>query len=474
MAKSASAGPRTIRASPCVVERERERERERELDRVTAWTRRDGHTTRGIDKMPPSSCRLLPPVSPPPALPKPQFLHQVAKALTPRQAHTLARTRPIASARSTQVDAALSAGFVGLLNAAQKDMEGGGGHYDPKSGDYAVGIVVSGTEARLDVAVGADRLATLLTKELLPLCRADIPTGGDEAALPRTGSVGVVAASAVDEQKRGGRTLVAPGTVVFAEVLGRTLSGRPLLSARRLFRRLAWHRARQIMQLDEPIEVKIYEWNTGGLLTRIEGLRALLPKFELMDRTNTFTDLKNNVGRSIRLCVIRLDEETNDLIISEKKAWEMAYLKEGALLQGNIRKIFPYGAQIRITGTNRSGLLHISNISRGRVLSVSDILKVNDEVKVLVIKSNVSDKIALSIADLESAPGLFLSDKVKVFSEAEEMAKRYREQLPGLPRNTELDYNLQGEIIPFDNEATLYANWKWFKFLMNGKSGVKK
>lgn len=45
---------------------------------------------------------------------------------------------------------------------------------------------------------------------------------------------------------RRGRTLVPPGTVVFAEVLGRTLSGRPLLSARRLFRRLAWHRARQV------------------------------------------------------------------------------------------------------------------------------------------------------------------------------------------------------------------------------------
>ncbi|CAM0881497.1 unnamed protein product [Alopecurus aequalis] len=426
--------------------------------------------------MPPPSCRLLPPVSPPSALPKPQLFHHVAKALTPRQAHTLVRARPDASARSAQVDAALSAGFVRLLNAGQEETGRSGGHYEPKSGDYAVGVVVSGTEARLDVAVGADRLATLLTKELLPLCRAELPSGGDEASSPRPGSVGVVPASAVDEEtqkhKHGARTLVAPGTVVFAEVLGRTLSGRPLLSPRRLFRRLAWHRARQIMQLDEPIEVKIYEWNTGGLLTRIEGLRAFLPKFELMDRANTFTDLKNNVGRSIRVCVMRLDEETNDLIISEKKAWEMTYLKKGALLQGNIRKIFPYGAQVRITGTNRSGLLHISNISRGRIFSVSDILKVNDEVKVLVIKPNVSDKIALSIADLESAPGLFLSDKA-VFSEAEEMAKRYREQLPVVSRNTELDYALQGEAIPFDNEATLYANWKWFDFLMHGKLGDK-
>ncbi|VAH77233.1 unnamed protein product [Triticum turgidum subsp. durum] len=83
------------------------------------------------------------------------------------------------------------------------------------------------------------------------------------------------------------------------------------------------------MQLDEPIEVKIYEWNTGGLLTRIEGLRAFLPKFELMDRISTFTDLKNNVSRSICVCIIRLDEETNDLIVSEKKAWvcTLTYLR---------------------------------------------------------------------------------------------------------------------------------------------------
>lgn len=227
------------------------------------------------------------------------------------------------------------------------------------------------------------------------------------------------------------------------------------------------------MQLDEPIEVKIYEWNTGGLLTRIEGLRAFLPKFELVDRINTFTDLKNNVGRSVRVCVIRLDKETNDFIISEKKAWEMTYLKEGTLLQGNVRKIFPYGAQVRITGTNRSGLLHISNISQGRVLSVSDVLKIDDEVKVLVIKSNASDKIALSIAELESAPGLFLSDKMKVFSEAEGMAKRYQEQLPVVSQNSKLDYDLPGGTIPFDNEAALYANWKWFKFLRHTKPGDK-
>jgi small subunit ribosomal protein S1 len=54
----------------------------------------------------------------------------------------------------------------------------------------------------------------------------------------------------------------------------------------------------------------------------------------------------------------------------------------------------------------------------------------------------------------------------KVFSEAEEMAKRYKEQLPVISQNTILlDDSLPGQTLPFDDEATLYANWKWFKFV---------
>jgi small subunit ribosomal protein S1 len=82
-----------------------------------------------------------------------------------------------------------------------------------------VGVVVSSTEARLDVAVGADRLATLLAKELLPLDRGSADRL-EQADPPRPGSVGVVADPAMAEevlrkQKHGSRALVVPGTVVF-------------------------------------------------------------------------------------------------------------------------------------------------------------------------------------------------------------------------------------------------------------------
>ncbi|CAN6451260.1 unnamed protein product [Victoria cruziana] len=289
-------------------------------------------------------------------------------------------------------------------------------YYEPKAGDLVVGVVVSGNENKLDVNIGADSLGTMLKKEVLPLydelpnLLCDLDKDAEDLMVP--GKMGIIKDDeALDEDPVPGRNIVEMGTVLFAEVLGRTLSGRPLLSTRRLTRRIAWHRVRQIKIFNEPIEVKITEWNTGGLLSRIEGLRAFLPKAELVNRVNSFTALKENVGRRLFVKISRVDEDKNDLIISEREAWDLLHLREGTLLEGTVRKIFPYGAQIRIGETNRSGLLHITNITRGRLTAVSDLLMVDEKVKVLVVKSNFPDKISLSTAELESEPGLFLLNK---------------------------------------------------------------
>ncbi|XP_075637924.1 protein PIGMENT DEFECTIVE 338, chloroplastic-like [Castanea sativa] len=232
-------------------------------------------------------------------------------------------------------------------------------YYEPKPGDFVVGVVVSGNENKLDVNVGADLLGTMLTKEVLPLYDKEMEnllcdTDKDANEVMVKGKMGIVKNDEALSGRQGlGRPVVEIGIVLFAEVLGRTLSGRPLLSTRRLFRRLAWHRVRQIKQLNEPIEVRITEWNTGGLLTRIEGLRAFLPKAELLNRVNNFTELKENVGRRVYVQITRIDEAKNDLILSEREAWEMLNLREGTLLEGMVRKIFPYGAQIRIGKSNR-------------------------------------------------------------------------------------------------------------------------
>lgn len=157
-----------------------------------------------------------------------------------------------------------------------------------------------------------------------------------------------------------------------------------------------------------------------------------------------------------------IDETKNNFILSEKEAWEKLNLREGTLLDGTVKKILPYGAQIKLGKSNRSGLLHVSNISRGEITSVSDILSVDENVKVLVVRSMFPDKISLSIADLESEPGLFISNKERVYLEADMMSKKYKQNLPPSVKTQRLE-PIPTSTLPFENEA-LYANWKWFKF----------
>ncbi|KAM0857672.1 hypothetical protein ACQ4PT_048327 [Festuca glaucescens] len=135
---------------------------------------------------------------------------------------------------------------------------GGGGvvYYDPKPGDLVVGVVVGGDARVLDVDVGAGgEPALMLAKEAAPTSReefgylaCEVASSDGAREFAAEGRVGVAVSSGAVKVRSTGKEKCAPvvgvGTVVFAEVFGRTLGGRPLLSARRLFRRVAWHRVR--------------------------------------------------------------------------------------------------------------------------------------------------------------------------------------------------------------------------------------
>lgn len=128
-------------------------------------------------------------------------------------------------------------------------------YYDPKPGDFVVGAVVSGNENKLDINIGADLLGSMLTREILPLYNREIDyllcdLRNDTEDFMVSGKIGIVKYDEMLSSQPGpGRPVVETGTILFAQVLGRTLSGRPLLSGRRLFRRIAWHRARQVFFL---------------------------------------------------------------------------------------------------------------------------------------------------------------------------------------------------------------------------------
>ncbi|MDE5103787.1 MAG: S1 RNA-binding domain-containing protein, partial [Trichodesmium sp. St19_bin2] len=125
------------------------------------------------------------------------------------------------------------------------------------------------------------------------------------------------------------------------------------------------------------------------------------------------------------------DEERNRLVLSHRRALverKMNRLEVGEVVIGAVRGIKPYGAFIDIGGV--SGLLHISEISHDHIETPSSVLKVNDELKVMIIDLDADrGRISLSTKQLEPEPGAMVKNPQMVYDQAEEMAAKFREKM---------------------------------------------
>ncbi|GFH12964.1 30S ribosomal protein S1, chloroplastic [Haematococcus lacustris] len=96
--------------------------------------------------------------------------------------------------------------------------------------------------------------------------------------------------------------------------------------------------------------------------------------------------------------------------------------KIGDVVEGVVKLIKPYGAFVNLGGFD--GLLHISQITRGRIFSVTHILKEGDKLKVMILSYDRDrGRITLSTKKLEPSPGDMLTNPQLVFDKAEEMAE---------------------------------------------------
>lgn len=126
-------------------------------------------------------------------------------------------------------------------------------YYIPALGHRVVGVVVSGNYQKLDVDIGAAKLGHLHVRDLLPLDKLDIresewilPDDGGGSGNPSLGRPHVVYDEEVYNSEAPEPLVVDVGTVLEMEVVGQTVSGNPLLSARKAAQRLQWDRVMQV------------------------------------------------------------------------------------------------------------------------------------------------------------------------------------------------------------------------------------
>ncbi|MDK2820245.1 MAG: small subunit ribosomal protein ispH, lytB [Clostridia bacterium] len=186
--------------------------------------------------------------------------------------------------------------------------------------------------------------------------------------------------------------------------------GHPVLSKRRADRRVAWQNLEEKFAKDEEIQGEVMEVVKGGLLVDV-GVRGFVPA-SLVER-GYVEDLSTYVGKTLRLKVIELDRGKNKIVLSRKAILDKEYeeqreatwneLEVGQVRKGIVRRLTNFGAFVDLGGVD--GLLHVSEISWGRVEHPKDVLSEGEEIEVKVLGINREEgKVSLGLKQLISNP----------------------------------------------------------------------
>jgi len=190
-----------------------------------------------------------------------------------------------------------------------------------------------------------------------------------------------------------GQITVKPGDEldVFIERLENN-SGYIVLSREKAERMLVWDRIEAAFKADEPISGRVVERVKGGLAVDVGGVKAFLPG-SLID-TKPVKNLDSLRGHEYKFKIVSFDKKRNNIVLSRRaiveveqaaaKADTFSRLQEGQHTHGAVKNITDYGVFVDLGGVD--GLLHITDVSWGRVNHPSEYFNVGDEIEVVVLK----------------------------------------------------------------------------------------
>ncbi|MBK8270439.1 MAG: 30S ribosomal protein S1 [Planctomycetes bacterium] len=183
-----------------------------------------------------------------------------------------------------------------------------------------------------------------------------------------------------------------------------------LLSKRKADRIRGWERLLSTCKEGDKVSGKCMRKIKGGLLVDI-GVPVFLPASQVDTRRPG--DVSNYIGRTIEAVVLKIDEERRNIVISRRKLIEteramsksklMGDLEVGQIREGTVKNIADFGAFIDLGGID--GLLHITDMSWGRIGHPSELLRIDDKVKVKVLSfDKEKEKIALGLKQTQANP----------------------------------------------------------------------
>lgn len=189
--------------------------------------------------------------------------------------------------------------------------------------------------------------------------------------------------------------------------------GQVLLSKRRADEQVAWNHLEEALENKQPLEVTVTAEVKGGLSVAVFGIRGFIPASHVDLRF--VGNLGEYIGKTIQVVPIEIERGKKRIVLSRKLILESerkqregeiySSLQANQVVHGVVRRLTDFGAFVDIGGVD--GLIHISDLSWHHVKSPQEVVKVGDEVDVLVLKVDAAAKrISLSLKQTQRDPWL--------------------------------------------------------------------
>ena len=279
--------------------------------------------------------------------------------------------------------------------------------------------------AALGDAVADGDMNALLTEDMQNLRPGQILTGrivgraGDDAVI----DVGLKSEGLVNKSEFGNEDEITEGVEV--EVLLESIEGETgiiKLSKRKADRIRQWERILETNGEGDIVEGRCMRKIKGGLLVDI-GVPVFLPASQIDIRRPG--DIGAFIGQSIRGEIIKIDEARRNIVISRRKLIErersaakeklLTTIQVGDLIAGRVTNIADFGVFVDLGGID--GLLHITDMSWGRVNHPSDMCTAGEQLEVKILRIDLQkEKIALGLKQKEASPWEDIGEKFPVDS----------------------------------------------------------
>ncbi len=188
-------------------------------------------------------------------------------------------------------------------------------------------------------------------------------------------------------------------------------SGNTILSKEKADFMLRWKSLREAYESEKVITGKIIRRIKGGMVVDLGSVQAFLPGSQLDVRP--ITDFDIYVDKEIELRIVKLNESRKNIVVSHKLIIEESLIEQrealfqeiqiGSIMEGRVKNITDFGVFVDLGGID--GLLHITDLSWGRVNHPSEMIQINEDITVKVIEYDAKRKrVSLGLKQLTPHP----------------------------------------------------------------------